>query len=483
MTRIAAVVVVAVGAGLLAACGGGATGPSAPSGPPALADVNGATQPAAPSGGTVVLDGQNFGSVQGSGAVLFSDGAGGTVAAPLAVASDWSNTLILTTVPVGAASGPVTVKTAAGSSNPIAFTLTQNAAFSPATISWTATSPLPAAVSGHALAFAELRGTATTRVVYVLGGAGNDQAPTSAVAYATVGGSGTLSGWTATTAMPAGLAFHAAAAATPANAPITVPGFLYVIGGATDATGHASAAVYRGALAADGTVTAWTAVTSLPVALHSSGAAIFHGQLYVGGGATGANVPVGTVYRARIDTSGALGAWQAEAGLPSARAHFGFGAFGGFLYAFGGDSGTTAPNAGSVAASAIADVAFAPIDLRTGALAVPGWTTAVSKLKKAVSRHTAVMAGGNVLITAGLYNGAATGSSEESYAQLGAAGVVGAFNGATGANTIGSLSGGANLFNHAAVGYTDGGGAFHVLVAGGDDVNAPGTKHDGVFFY
>lgn len=119
--------------------------------------------------------------------------------------------------------------------------------------------------------------------------------------------------------------------------------------------------MYRGAVAADGTVTAWTAVTSLPVAHRSSGAAIFHGQLYVGGGATR--------------------------------------------------------------------------------------------------------------------------SSEESYAQLGAAGVVGAFNGATGANTIGSLSGGANLFKHAAVGYTDGSGAFHVLVAGGDDVNAPGTKHNGVFFY
>jgi hypothetical protein len=282
--------------------------------------------------------------------------------------------------------------------------------------------------------------------------------------------------------MPAGLAFHAAAAATPANAPITAPGFLYVIGGATDAAGHASAAVYRGALAPDGSVTAWTAMSALPVALHSGGAAVFHGQLYVAGGATGADVPVGTVYRARIDTSGTLGPWQAEAGLPSARAHFGFGAFGGYLYALGGDSAVTAPDAGT-AASAMADVVLAPIDLRTGAIASPGWTTAASKLKKAVSRNTAVMAGGNVLVTAGLYNGAATGSTEESYASLGAAGLVGAFNGATGANTIASLTGGVNLFNHAAIGYTDGSGAFHVLVAGGDDVNAPGTKQAGVFFY
>lgn len=185
---------------------------------------------------------------------------------------------------------------------------------------------------------------------------------------------------------------------------------------------------------------------------------------------------------AGIATSGALGAWQAEPGLPSARAHFGFGAFGGYLYALGGDSGTTAPNAGT-AASAMGDVALAPIDLRTGAIATPGWTTALSKLKKAVSRHTAVMAGGNVLVTAALYNGAATGSSEESYASLGSAGAVSAFNGATGANTIASLTGGVDLFNHAAIGYTDGSGAFHVLVAGGDDVNAPGTRHAGVYFY
>jgi hypothetical protein len=39
------------------------------------------------------------------------------------------------------------------------------------------------------------------------------------------------------------------------------------------------------------------------------------------------------------------------------------------------------------------------------------------------------------------------------------------------------------MHNQAALGYTDGNGAFHVLVAGGDDVNTPGTKHSGVFFY
>src|SRR2546430_7534023 len=48
-----------------------------------------------------------------------------------------------------------------------------------------------------------------------------------------------------------------------------------------------------------------------------------------------------------------------------------------------------------------------------------------------------------------------------------------------GVNTITKLGGG-NLFNHAATGYLDATGAFHVLVVGGDDANAATTtKHTG----
>jgi hypothetical protein len=123
------------------------------------------------------------------------------------------------------------------------------------------------------------------------------------------------------------------------------------------------------------------------------------------------------------------------------------------------------------------------VNLRSGDLDAAGWTTAGTKLTKSVSKHTAVVAGGYVLITAGLYNGATSGSTEESYAQLNPNGTLSSFNGATGSNTIASLVTGGNLFNHAAVGYTDAAGLFHVLVAGGDDVNAPGTRRRGVFHY
>jgi hypothetical protein len=59
---------------------------------------------------------------------------------------------------------------------------------------------------------------------------------------------------------------------------------------------------------------------------------------------------------------------------------------------------------------------------------------------------------------------------------------VSSFSGATGSHTIAS-AGGANLFNHAALSYVDANGVAHVLVLGGDDVNAPGKKRAEVWFY
>ncbi len=480
----------AAAAGLLTGCGGGGGGPTGPSVPPTVSDVNGATLPSGPIGSTVIIEGSNFGSTQSvaSGQVLFSNASGGTVAATIASPGNWTDGFIVTTVPSGAATGNVVVKTSLGTSNALTFTVTQNAPFSPSAVSWTSTNALPVALSGHAAAFAEIRGpTTTTRVVYAIGGADNTNTPQTSVYYATVGGSGTLSGWTATTALPAAVAFHRAVVATPSNSLVTGLGYVYVLGGATNAAGQPTSTVYRGTLAADGTISSpWTQVGSLPAPLHSFGAAIFLGNVYVWGGATTGNAPVTTVYRSTIDATGGLGTWQTQAAaLPSARAYFGFGSFGGYLYAFGGDGGTVAPNDASVSSTtAISDVVYAQIDLRTRDITAAGWTLNSNKLKKAVVKHTAVVAGGNVLITAGLYNGAATGSSEESYAQLNSDGSTGSYNGATGSNTITSAScGGGNVFNHAAVGYVDSSGAFHVLVVAGDDVNTPGTKHKTVCFY
>jgi hypothetical protein len=470
---------------VLANCGGGdkSTSP-APSGPPIVSAVNGATLPAGTAGGTVIIEGSNFGNTQGSSQVLFSNGTGGTVSAVVSSSINWSDGFIVTTVPAGAVSGNLVVQTSLGTSAAVVFTIAQNAPFSPSTVAWTATNSLPVALGGHAAAFAEIRGPATTRVIYAIGGEDNANALQSGVYYATVGATGSLAAWTATTSLPSALAFHRAVVATPVNSKVSGLGFVYVLGGSSNAAGtQPVSTIYRGTLAADGTIGGWTQTGSLPAPLHSFGAAIFLGNLYIWGGATTNNVPVATAYRASIDAMGAIGTWQSESALPSARAYFGFGSFAGFLYAFGGDGGTVSPNDGSTSSStALSDVVYAQIDLRTRDIVTAGWTLNANKLKKAVVKHTSVVAGGNVLVTGGLYTGATTGSSEQSYAQLNSDGSAGTFNGATGANTI-SSAGGGNLFNHAAVGYTDTSGAFHVMVVGGDDVNTPGTKHKTVFFY
>ncbi len=461
------------------ACGGG--GGTGPTPPPVVSAVNGATTPSGAVGTTVIIEGQNFGNAPGT--VLFSNGTGGTVAATIAASADWTASFIVTTVPTGAGTGPLVVQAAGGSSSPVTFTVVQKVLFSPSAVSWTSTSGLPKGLSGHSMDAVVLRNQSTaTHVAYVLGGQDSTGALQSAVYYATIGNTGALNAFTATTVLPESVAFARVFIATPRNSRVGGIGYLYVMGGITTTAGQRTAAIYRGTLAVDGTVSSWTAAGTLPAPLSSFGEAVVFGDLYIWGGATTANAPVATVYRTTIDSLGNLGTWQSLTPLPFKRAYFGAGAFGQYLYAFGGDSGTVTPNDSSLSGSAIDDVIYAQLDLRTRAITAAGWVLNGTKLKKAVSKHRTVVAGGNVLVTAGLYNGASTGSSEESYAQINADGSVGSFNGATGANTI-SSSGGGNVFNHAEIGYVDGTGAFHVLVAGGDDVNTPGTKHKGVFYY
>jgi N-acetylneuraminic acid mutarotase len=452
---------------------------------PTLLYVNGATKPSANSGSTIILEGDAFGDARGAGQVLFSNGAGGTIAATIASPDDWTNTFIITTLPAGAASGSVTVQTATGTSGAVALTIVSNAQFSPSTIQWTRTTTLPVGVSGHAATVATVQGaTAAGNFVYVTGGADDTNAPRTSVWFASVLASGQLATWTNATPLPAGRAFHAMVVATPFNSRVKGTGFVYVIGGATDASGTPSSTIYRAPLAADGNAGAWEALGTLPAALHSTDAVLFRGEIYIAGGSTTGNAPIATVYRARLDSLGALGAWQPMAPLPTARTYHGLAQFGGYLYVFGGESAALSPNDASAASSAtrLNEVAYAKLDLRTGAINAAGWVVNSAGLTKSVGKHTAVVAGSNVLVTAGLYNGASTGSSEESYAQLRSDGTVSSFSGATGSHTIAS-AGGYNLFNHAAMSYLDANGVAHVLVLGGDDVNAPGTKRADVWFY
>jgi hypothetical protein len=452
---------------------------------PVLAFVNSATKPSGNIGSTVILEGTAFGDLQGDGQVLFSNGAGGTIPAVIASPEDWTNTFIITTVPQGAADGPVAVKTAVSTSNALPFKVTASATFSPSAINWRHALALPVAVSGHSTTTASIDDAAnnTQQFVFVTGGRNSAAQSINQVLAGKIGSDGNINAWNSTTALPEPRSFHSMIAATPFNSKVEGAGFLYVLGG-TDQAGEAVSTISVAQLNSNGTVGAWTTGRPLPMPLHSLGAVIFRGSIYIAGGATTGSVPVAKVYRANINNSGQLSEWQELASMPAARAYHGFVSFGGVLHAVGGDRGTVLPDNGNYQSndSKLSEVVSARINIRTGDLATTGWVVNGATMQKSRSKHVTVVAGGNLFVSSGLYSAAGQGSSENTYAQLNADGTVGSFAGATGSNTLSSV-GGTNLYNAAGLSYIDANGVAHVMIIGGDDVNNAGTKKANILYY
>lgn len=450
---------------------------------PVLSFVNSATKPSGNTGSTVILEGNAFGDLQGAeGRVYFTDINGQPLAAGtdgVIPAADWTNTFIVTTVPTGAVDGEIKVVTATGESNVLHFDITDGATFSPSNISWAKTANLNTAVSSHQAVYATIDNASgvTDHFIYVTGG--KTDVAVDKVQLGKLSASGTIAEWVlSASAMPSAVSSHASLAATPFNSKVSGAGFLYVLGGivGTDVVQTISAAPLNN----DGTLGAWRSEIDLPMPLHSMGVALFRGSIYVAGGATTGNVPVAKVYRSQIDTEGRLGAWEELASLPSARAYHGFVSFGGYLYSVGGETGTVTPDS-KTSASPLSEILMAKINLRTGAINTDGWQVTTA-LGKARSKHTTLVAGGTLYVTCGLYSAASTGSSESTYAAFLEGGGVDAFGGATGGSTIQGI-GGSYLFNQSGVSYMDANGGIHVMIIGGDDINAPGTKQPESIYY
>jgi hypothetical protein len=450
---------------------------------PVLSFVNSATKPSGNVSSTVILEGKAFGDLQGSGQVLFSDGAGGTIAATIASAEDWTDTFIVTTVPSGAEDGPVVVVTAIGTSNSLPFTVTDAATFSPSTINWTVTTALPLAVSGHPAAHVPVDDATglTNQFVHVSGGRIGDGTASDQYVFGQINADGTIASWIATTSLPSARAFHASVAATPFNSKASGSGFVYVLGG-IDGTGEVISNVSMAALNNDGTIQTWASTTALPQPLYATGAVIFRGSIYVAGGATVGGTPVSAVYRATIRVDGQLNAWETLPALPVSIAHHGLVTFGGYLYAVGGETAVADPD-DDAQVTATGGVYYSKINLRTG---VSGdWVLNASALGKERSKHTALVLGGSMFVSSGIYSGLSAsvqGSSENIYATINSDGSIANFNGATGSNTLYS-AGGSNLFNQAGISYIDANGVAHVMIIGGAKVGAPTTKIANVLFY
>jgi hypothetical protein len=153
--------------------------------------------------------------------------------------------------------------------------------------------------------------------VYVLGGF-DGQTVYSDIAKTTVSADGTLSAWAVAGQLPMTLSHFSVS---------LVGNYVYITGGLNMSAYDdppALTTVYRGEIAADGTLGGWTTMTPLPEPLATQASFVYGGYLYVGGGiyvTATAGDEVKSVWRTPIDATGTLGAWKPVASLLIARGH------------------------------------------------------------------------------------------------------------------------------------------------------------------
>ena len=152
------------------------------------------------------------------------------------------------------------------------------------------------------------------------------------VRYVAINSNGTLGTWSTTTNMPDGRRYMAGA---------IYNGYMYILGGIS--TGSGSAVRYallqsNGTIATDsGCGQAWcTSSNSLPAGAGTQEqvATVYNGYIYNLGGMTS------TVYYAPLNADGSVGSWTAASSFTNDRYEFSGGAYNGYMYIYGGTSGS-----------------------------------------------------------------------------------------------------------------------------------------------
>ncbi len=173
--------------------------------------------------------------------------------------------------------------------------------------------------------------------LYLLGGRTDAGGALNDVQFALINADGTVGPWTPTAAYPTP---RWGATAAVHN------GFMYVLGGRDGPTDYDL--VSYAPISGNGTVGPWTATTPLPTARQGHATVVHGGRIYVLGGSPLTN----DVQFATLNADGTVGAWTATTSFPTARANIVSFAYNGKLYV----------NAGSNAAGALADAHFASIN-------------------------------------------------------------------------------------------------------------------------
>lgn len=166
--------------------------------------------------------------------------------------------------------------------------------------------------------------------IYVAGGNTSPLASTAlnSVHYTTINADHNLANWIATTPLPGKRWLHAMAA---------VNGFIYVLGGLDEAAAPQDT-VFKAKINANGTLGAWTTnnVAALPVAMSDLATAVIGNQIYVIGGDDNSQGAVDTVYTAQPDGSGNIASWQTASALSRSTSRHAATSSESFLYVAGG---------------------------------------------------------------------------------------------------------------------------------------------------
>lgn len=472
---------------VLLGCGGDASGPVFTTA--RLDYVDGAIEPILTRGQRFVLEGFGFGAARGSGAVRFPRAGGGSEIEAAVADSAWSALTITATVPDSAASGTLTVITAAGRRLTATVHVLSPPAFTPSTLTWQARLSFPRAPVGVALAAAEFPAGATLHAtLYAAGGAepfasGGQMSmvPDSGVyvARAVAGGAGTIDAWvrqrdttdaTRSRVLPVPRAFAAAAVATRYNSRLS-GNALYVIGG-IDAAGRAQATVLGADVTPDSVTGRFIFLEPLPTPVAGAIAVVRRGRIYVVGGTDAAGRPQRAVYVARIGVDGHIDGWYQQPSLPGPRAYGGGLVRDGHVVTIGGVADSVPPGGGLDAApQRLVTSDTAPLSLVSGFFTGP-WSSGPTLLPEGRSQFALLDVGNVVLAVGGMYAGAATNAAETIAAAV-TGDSVGTFTGPVG-NQISSLTCGAlpagTLVGPAGVTWREANGTPRGLVLGGIDL-------------
>jgi hypothetical protein len=446
-----------------------------------VAYVEGATTAVVTRGRTIVLEGYGFGAVRQSGTVTFTREGGGTTPAVVPDSASWSEFAIEVVVPADAATGPVTVTTAAGERLATTVHVLPSVPFDPAALAWQPRAGFPRAPVGVALAAAEYATSGGfTTTLYAAGGAeplGGDSAfvPETGVYVARTAAGGEITAWarqpesatSANRSLPAPRAFAAAVVATPYNSRLSDGAVLYVIGG-IDADERVQRSVLGTNLSADSVVSAFVSLEPLPVPIAGAVAIVHRGSVYVFGGADSAGQPVNTVYVARVTPNGVLDGWYVQPATPGPRAYGGGALLDRRAAVFGGFAEPVPPGGGLDPTPArLASGDTGAVSRRSGFF-TGSWGGTDAVLPEPRSQFATLDVGTALLAVGGMYAGA-TSDAAETLAAPTVGDSLGAFAGPVGTATIAGQGGG-TLVGAVGATWRDASGAYHGLVLGGMDL-------------